>query len=353
MTHKIYIHLDFQSSLELSTELSENIVDEHIVFDFSQIRRVEPFALLMASSQIRRFQDRHQDKRIEYVGCHNHQGCSYARHMGFFDAFGIENNNLHRGMAAGKSYIPIEILNCQSIVDAAYDRGIEIGDQVEEKCRKMAAVLAGTEKGDLYDYLTYSFRELLRNVVEHSESSQVGYCAQYWPTKNRVELAIIDRGIGLKKSLENNPHIDPNDDKKAINYALMPAVSGKAYKGAPKQYGNWANSGFGLYMTNRICRNGGSFFIASGDTGMLLTDVGEGKRYYNCNFTGTAARMIIKTQNIGQLNKSLERYRDEGYEIQKQYRELVRLDPSAASLMLTEDFSKTAIERLLSVFGKK
>ncbi|WP_092949868.1 hypothetical protein [Roseateles sp. YR242] len=39
--------------------------------------------------------------------------------------------------------------------------------------------------------------------------------------------------------------------------------------------GNWANSGFGLYMTNRICRNGGNFFIASGATSMLLTRGGK------------------------------------------------------------------------------
>lgn len=349
-THKINVQLDFQSSLNLSCSLSSAIEAPEILFDFSTMGRVEPFALLMVSSQIRRFQNRYPEKKINFQG---HQNCSYARHMGFFDAFGLEDNNIHRGVNSGKTYIPIEILNCQSIVDAAYDKGIEIGDQVEAECRKMAEVLSSSNSGDLHDYLTYSFRELLRNVVEHSESSQVGYCAQYWPSKNRVELAIIDRGIGLKNSLRNNPYIAPTDDKKSINYALMPAVSGKAYKGAPKQYGNWANSGFGLYMTNRICRNGGSFFIASGDTGMLLTDIGEGKKYFDCSFQGTAARMIIKTENIGQLNRSLEKYRSEGYEIQKQYQELVRLDPSAASLMLTEDFSVSVLQRVLGRFSRK
>jgi len=311
MRKTIIVRLDFESSLNLSCQLAEATSYKEVTFDFSSIQRVEPFALLMVSSQIKRFQD-------------------------------------IRGVNSGRTYIPIEILNCQSIVDSAFDNGHEVGDEIESKCRKMAQVLSSSSQGDLYDYLTYSFRELLRNVIEHSESTQVGYCAQFWPTRQRVELAIIDRGMGLRNSLKNNPYIDTRNDKTSINYALMPAVSGKAYKGAKKQSGNWQNSGFGLYMTNRICRNGGSFFIASGETGMLLTDVGEAKKYYDCNFEGTAVRMIIKTEKIGKLSSSLSKYRDEGFEVQKQYKELVRIDPSAASLMLSEDFHETFIEKILN-----
>lgn len=101
----------------------------------------------------------------------------------------------------------------------------------------------------------------------------------------------------------------------------MPAVSGTAFKGARRQpKGPWANSGFGLYMTNRICRNGGTFFIASGDTGILLTSRGEGKRVFPAQFNGTAVRMVIRTKQLLELDKALEMYRADGYAIQKKYR---------------------------------
>lgn len=77
----------------------------------------------------------------------------------------------------------------------------------------MAAMLCGSDSGAVFDTLTYSVRELMRNVVEHSEAKQFGICAQYWPTKGRVEVAILDRGIGLRESLKNNPHLDVTDDK--------------------------------------------------------------------------------------------------------------------------------------------
>lgn len=120
----------------------------------------------------------------------------------------------------------------------------------------------------------------------------------------------------------------------------MPAVSGKAFKGA-KQVNKgspWVNSGFGLYMTNRICRNGGNFLICSGDTGMLLTGGKGGKRYFPASLNGTAVRMTIMTNQLPNLREALARYRDDGYEIQRKYREIVSIDPSSASLMLSEDF---------------
>ena len=174
--------------------------------------------------------------------------------------------------------------------------------------------------------------------------------AHYFPTKGRTEVAILDRGIGLRASLSPNPHVDATTDKSAINYALMPAVSGKAFKGAKRlaKRGPWTNSGFGLYMTSRICRNGGNFFIASGETGMLLTTGKEGKRYIPTTLSGTAVRLIIKTENLDSLRDSLAKFRDDGFEIQQKYREIVRIDPSSASLMLSQDFDLNLWDRLLA-----
>jgi hypothetical protein len=105
-------------------------------------------------------------------------------------------------------------------------------------------------------------------------------------------------------------------------------------------------------MTSRICRNGGNFFVASGDAGMLLTAKG-GKRYFECAFSGTAVRMVIDTSQIESLSKSLSHYRQEGFEIQKTYKEIVNIDPSSASLMLTKDFDLSVWQKiLLTLRGK-
>lgn len=338
--------LDLPSALSFCLKLAQITEADDFLFDFSGVQHVEPFPMLMVSSEIRRIIERFPGQK---VACSNFKHMSYAGHMGFFKAFGLEFGKAPGEANGSKRYIPLTIFDCEQLVKSAATKGIETGDEVENESRHMASMLCGEGSGPLFETLAYSVRELMRNVVEHSQASKFGICAQYWPTKNKVEVAILDQGIGLRESLRNNPHLDASTDKRAINYALMPAVSGKAFKGArKKQRGPWANSGFGLYMTSRICRNGGSFFVVSGDTGMLLTKKEEAKRYYECAFGGTAIRMVVRTNQLAELKDALETYRNEGYEIQKRYKEIVSIDPSSASLMLSEDFDLTVWERILA-----
>lgn len=336
--------LDLEGSLDFSLVTSEVEEADEYIIDFADVGIIEPFGLLLVSSEIQRLIQHHPNSKCHFI---NYKRMTYAGTMGFFKAFGCEFGKAP-GEALGSSrYIPINILNSDEMRRAAEADDKQVGEVIEEKSKKLSNLLCGASEGDINDTLTYSIREIIRNIIEHSESNQFGMCAQYWPSKNRVEVAIIDRGVGIKKTLSGNHHLTITDNKSAINYALMPAISGKAFKGSRvKQKGPWANSGFGLYMTNRICRNGGTFFIASGDTGMLLTKGANAKKYYNCSFKGTAVRMVIKTDSLLELRLALEKFKNEGYEINKTYREITRIDPSSASLMLSEDFDLSLWKKL-------
>lgn len=305
--------------------------------------------MLLISSEIRRFI---REKSQSMVSCANFKHMSYAAHMGFFQAFGLDHGKAPGEAKGSSKYIPMRIFDCSSLEREAAIKGVEVGEEVEENSKQMAALLCGEQEGAIHETLTYSMREIMRNVIEHSESPRFGICAQYWPTKNRVEVAILDRGIGLRQSLSPNPHIDASTDKNAIKFALMPAISGKAFKGAKiRKKGHWANSGFGLYMTNRICRNGGNFFVASGTAGLLLTSGKEGKRWHDCNLLGTAVRMVVKTDQLSSLKESLARYKDEGHDFQRQYQEIVNIDPSSASLMLSDDFDTSTWRKIKERIG--
>jgi hypothetical protein len=333
--------------LEITQRIASLPDAEEYVLDFARMRHVEPFGMLLLSSEIRKLARRGCAPRIL---CSNFKHHTYAAHMGFFKSFDLAHGNAPGEARGSSNYLPITILETAQVEREAVSAGLEVGARIEAISGHMSAMLCGEEEGAMFDTLTYSIREMVRNVVEHSGAERFGICAQHWPSRRRVEVAILDRGMGLRASLSRNPHIDTSDDKKAVNYALMPAVSGKAFKGARQLKGNWVNSGFGLYLTNRICRNGGNFFIASGDTGMLLTR-GEGKRYFSCALDGTAVRMTMDTSRLAGLRDALAQYREEGFEFQRRYREIVSIDPSAASLMLSEDFEQSALERALARLG--
>jgi len=348
---KIPTALTLQNALRISTDLSRIEGARTITAEFGGEGTIEPFAMLMISSELQRAAQRNQ---VDSFHCKNHERMTYAAHMGFFNAFGYQDGPRRPGNRNGNSHhLPVNILSCEKLREEAASEGTEVGNVIESKAKQLAAMLCGSDSGDLFDTLSYSIREIIRNVVEHSESKQIGICAQYWPTKNRVEVAIIDRGVGLRKTLQRNPHLDVNNDRSAVNYALMPAVSGRAFKGSRQQRGPWANSGFGLYMTSRICRNGGNFFIASGESGMMLTKAKGGKSYSSCSYEGTAVRLVIKTNEIGSLSDSLKKYREDGFAFQQKYREIVNINPSAASLMLSEDFDISLWDKFVAAIKGK
>lgn len=346
------VHIRVPESLTLFTvypfckRLQEQRPADEIFFDFSKTRTVEPFGMLVVASEIERCVAAHPEARFT---CRNFEHMTYAGHMGFFKSFGLDFGRNPGEALGSRTYIPLTYFETALLHYEAETAGRDVGDEVELQSRRLSETLVGDNEGDVFETLSYSVREIMRNVVEHAQVDRFAICAQYWPTKGRAEVAILDRGIGLQESLRPNPHIDAGTDKSAINYALMPAVSGKAFKGARRlaKRGHWTNSGFGLYMTSRICRNGGNFFIASGDTGMLLTSGKDGKRYLPTTLNGTAVRLSIRTENTDSLREVLAKFRVEGYAIQQKYREIVSIDPSSASLMLSQDFDLNLWDKLL------
>jgi len=69
--------------------------------------------------------------------------------------------------------------------------------------------------------------ELAENVVHHAASPLGGFAAaQGWPRSRQFEIAIVDVGVGIRRSLTNNPrYADIEEDVTAITTALEPRVT--------------------------------------------------------------------------------------------------------------------------------
>lgn len=95
--------------------------------------------------------------------------------------------------------------------------------------------------------IQHIFSELIRNVLEHAQSSHGAIvCAQYFKKSNRVSIGVVDTGIGLKKSLRRSYKV--LDDKHAIELALTPGVTGTT----PRPGGTAQNAGLGLFLIKSI-----------------------------------------------------------------------------------------------------
>lgn len=325
------------SALKFLSYIEKLEEEEEYIFDFRSVGHTSPFGLLMVSDAISSFRRR---QLFFSSKCANHERLGYQAHMGFFKACEFEKGAPQAEASGSGNYVPITHLSVDEILDEADREFIPVGVVVEKYANKLSEVLTRSTHGNLYDVLSYSIREIMRNVVEHSSSKQIKFCAQYWPTKNRVHVAILDNGRGIKESLSENPNLDMATDLEALKMSLMPGISGRMFKGVRKEkYNPWQNSGYGLYMTSRLATSGGSFFIVSGNAGYGITSQSAVEIPIS-GFAGTAINISIDTSRLGELSSRLHEFDREGREIAKLLDAADSRGASIASLMIKTKFQR-------------
>lgn len=297
-------NLTFKNSLDYTIYLSNHIPKDDDEFNFVTVETCEPFPMLVTSTAIRQYRKRiveHVSHDTKPKNCNN----TYADTMRFYRATGINKGKSFDIDYGNCNYLPITRLDLKDLRDESRSNLEYIQDNIERKAIDMATVLSRNSL-QLKKLLKYVLTEIMRNVPEHSNADSIWYCAQYWPTKDRVELAIIDEGIGIKNSLLSNYAYNDiiDSDRTALEYALKPGISSKFAPGTTNNAKDeWANSGFGLYMISSLCANlEGSFTIASGDSLFeVKKDTSSENLIYThhpCSISGTALRIYLKPSKI-------------------------------------------------------
>lgn len=267
-------------------------IDEVCEVDFSHVKNCDPYPMLIVASAIREFRKQYRNNPFKAVSCTN----SYANHMKFYRACGI-NLGEDIEISLGKSgYEAITKMSVQNLKSECLETRNSIQELIDSKSKEMAKVVAQGNKG-FENWIAFAIREIIRNIPEHSKGDEIWYCAQYWPSFDLVELAIMDEGIGIKESLIRGGKISSDcSDEEAIRLALEPGISGES------EYihdVDWKNSGFGLYMVSQMCAElDASFIISSGNAAVTVlkhTDVSYVKT--NSNVKGTAIQIRIRPTN--------------------------------------------------------
>ena len=110
--------------------------------------------------------------------------------------------------------------------------------------------------------IKYAVSELVRNVLEHSRSTDGAIvCAQYFASSRRLSLGVADTGRGVRASLAE--HHVVHTDLDAIQLAMQPGITGTSANFGGNEY----NAGAGLFFTKSMARASRNFFVIySGDS---------------------------------------------------------------------------------------
>ncbi len=113
-------------------------------------------------------------------------------------------------------------------------------------------------KGQILTGIYYMIDEMTQNIVDHSDSEKGIIFAQFYPSKNYMDLCIADYGKGLYKTYQESGKHNPKNTEEAMNFAVF----GKSTKNIPE------SRGFGISTSREMLVKGlkGKFFLMSDDT---------------------------------------------------------------------------------------
>ncbi|WP_447079540.1 ATP-binding protein [Vibrio alginolyticus] len=264
-------------------ELETNLNEPEVCVDCSTLDFSYPSGMLVAGSKVRSWINHRRKaglvtKKKGHDSCKNVHG--YLRHLGFFQFIGMGEGN-EVGQAHGSmTYLPITKIE-KPTFDSQAQNVQEWYDEIISQTRRFANLLSGTrdssEENKLYHY---ALREIVRNVFEHSSADECYLCGQRW-ADGRVEVAVIDEGIGISSSLKRSFEID--SETAALRMAIKPGISSTTkLEDIDNIYGN---SGFGLYVLEQLVSSFGWFMLGSGSSKLVSqgTIINEQK----LNFEGT------------------------------------------------------------------
>ena len=303
--------LTVKNALEFSREMNNYFLEEGEVFDFSKVHNCDPFPMLVVSSSIRQKRNESDVKKCVAINCDN----GYAEHMRFYTAIGIKHGKGFDENYGNQRYLPITKLDIKALREQGAANLERIQEVIVSKSNLMAKLLSQGNTS-YKKWLSYAVTEIMRNIPEHSNAKEIWYCAQYWPSFDLVELAILDEGIGIKESLLSNIAYESliSTDKEALKYALKPGISRTFVPGRSNtSIDEWANSGYGLYMVSRTCAAlGGSFIILSGDAAMKVDEDGVKEYPENCHLKGTAIQIRVRLSQMIKYEEVVQKILSEG-----------------------------------------
>jgi hypothetical protein len=111
--------------------------------------------------------------------------------------------------------------------------------------------------------ISYLLQEPTQNIVDHSDAERGLVFAQFFPSKNYIDIFIADLGKGIFQSYIDSGLHAPKTDEDALEYA----VYGKSTKD------EFGSRGFGISSSKEMLVKGlnGKFMLVSGNAAFIKT----------------------------------------------------------------------------------
>ena len=243
---------------------------EQVQVDFRNFGENTPFNVLVIASFLKHYRAQYPEHNFNLIP---KDSSNFLSHLGFYQMIGAKVGKAVGEAQASSNYVPIKEIKFSS----DFYRTIEI------RAGELAKLFSFDKS--LEAFVSYLFVETIRNVYEHADTTSAFICAQKWPSKNLVEIAITDTGIGVARAL--GKRFSQKTEKELMYLSLQPGISARSNFWYLEKDDPWRNSGYGLYMLQKLALlYGGSFLLCSGKVALWIKQ--DGIKEYETAFPGTA-----------------------------------------------------------------
>jgi len=224
-----------------------------VVIDIAAVKFLAPSAIVAILARWHRW--KREGKEVFLVGMESCENLGYLQRIDFLTHLGVEiPENFIRRNAAGR-FVPVHTLNFASG---------DVGKIASEISR--CALPDADFDDDVFGLIQYAAGELLSNAKYHS-GGRAFVCAQFFPRRSQVHVAVADDGMGIRRSFMNTSRESEADTPDAaIRLALQPQVSSALLRPNPNPYAGQNHRGVGLSITRILAKEScGQLSIASED----------------------------------------------------------------------------------------
>ena len=224
-----------------------------VEIDISKVRFLTPAAIVAILARCNRWKN--DGKSLSLSGAESCEALGYLQRIDFLNHLGFQiPESFVRRNASGR-FVPVQTLNFAS-GDV---------DRIASEITRCTLPDANPED-DVFRLLQYAAGELLSNAKYHS-GGRAFVCAQFFPARNLVRIAVADDGMGIRGSfLNTSREADASTPDAAIRLALQPRVSSALLRPNQNPYAGQNHRGVGLSITRILAREaGGQLTIVSED----------------------------------------------------------------------------------------
>jgi len=232
---------------------------DQVTFNLQDLRFIHPSGIVVLAS-LAAWLSQERECRLEIIPPLNGDVQRYLSRMDFYCTLGMDvQEDFRRYDAAGRF---------QEMVWLRQERGID------EVAAMLVQVISANIclKKSIKHSLQISIAEVGSNVFHHGRSPIGGLiCAQKYPQKGFVELAVADCGIGIRAAMSQRygEVRSPDSAGPALEKAIQRGTTSR-----PEH-----NSGGGLFFTTEVIRNnGGRAFIQSERAMLVVSSQGNAVR---------------------------------------------------------------------------